>query len=395
MKIAKRAAILKPSMTLALTAKANAMKAQGIDIISFGAGEPDFNTPDFITEVAIDDLRKGRTKYTAERGGPEVINAVVEALRRDYGLKFEPSQIVVSTGGKHSLFNIMFVLVDDGDEVIIPAPYWLTYPEQVKACGGTPVLVNCPPAQNFKITAEQLRAAITPRTVAFVLNSPSNPTGAVYTKAELLAIGEVLKANPHVALVSDDLYMKLVYAPAEFHSLPALMPELLDRTIIINGLSKAYAMTGWRLGWAAGPKEIMTASANIQGQSTSNPTTFTQRAAAAALTSDHAFLTGWIETFDKRRRLMIDGLNAIPGVRCGEPQGAFYVFPDVTGLYGRTINGRQITGSMSLCAMLLEDHNVAVVPGIAFGEDGCVRLSYATSEKIIEAGLARISKALA
>jgi len=183
MKIAKRAAILKPSMTLALTAKANAMKAQGIDIISFGAGEPDFNTPDFITEVAIDDLRKGRTKYTAERGGPEVINAVVEALRRDYGLKFEPSQIVVSTGGKHSLFNIMFVLVDDGDEVIIPAPYWLTYPEQVKACGGTPVLVNCPPAQNFKITAEQLRAAITPRTVAFVLNSPSNPTGAVYTKA--------------------------------------------------------------------------------------------------------------------------------------------------------------------------------------------------------------------
>ncbi|MEO8376970.1 MAG: pyridoxal phosphate-dependent aminotransferase [Candidatus Sumerlaeota bacterium] len=394
MKISKRAAVIKPSLTLALTAKAKAMQAQGIDVVSFGAGEPDFDTPDFIKNVAIEDLQKGVTKYTAERGGPDLLKAVCETLQRDYGLKYEPNQVMVSVGGKHSLFNAIFCLVDDGDEVIIPAPYWLTYPEQVRASGGIPVIVDCPPTTGFKITADRLVAAITPRTVAFVLNSPSNPTGAVYTKDELLAIGRVLEDHPHVNLISDDLYQKLVYAPAEFHSLPAMMPSLLPRTVIINGLSKAYSMTGWRLGWAAGPKELMEACANLQGQSTSNVTTFTQRAAATALRSDHSFLKPWLATFDKRRKMIVEGLNAIDGVKCAEPLGAFYAFPDVSACYGRKVNGREITNSMSFSQILLEEANVSVVPGVAFGEDRCVRLSYATSEAIIEKGLQRLANAL-
>lgn len=394
MKISKRAAVIKPSLTLALTAKAKAMQAQGIDVVSFGAGEPDFDTPDFIKNVAIEDLQKGVTKYTAERGGPDLLKAVCETLQRDYGLKYETNQVMVSVGGKHSLYNAIFCMVDEGDEVIIPAPYWLTYPEQVRASGGVPVIVDCPPSTGFKITADRLRAAITPRTVAFVLNSPSNPTGAVYTKEELLAIGRVLEENPHVNLISDDLYQKLVYAPAEFHSLPAMLPSLLPRTIIVNGLSKAYSMTGWRLGWAAGPKEFMEACANLQGQSTSNVTTFTQRAAAVALRSDHAFLKPWLATFDKRRKMIVEGLNAIPGIKCAEPLGAFYAFPDVSGCFGKKVNGREITNSMSFSQILLEEANVSVVPGIAFGEDRCVRLSYATSETTIQKGLERLASAL-
>ena len=394
MKIAKRAAVLSPSLTLALTAKAKAMKAEGIDVVSFGAGEPDFDTPEFIKQAAIEDLQQGVTKYTAERGTPELLNAIVKTLKRDYNLDYQANQIVVSVGGKHSLYNLMMVLVDDGDEVIIPAPFWLTYPEQVRAAGGNPVIVNCPPAAGFKITPQQLEAAITPRTVAFILNSPSNPTGAVYTKEELLALGQVLLKHPHVTLISDDLYQKLVYVPAEFHSLPALMPELLPRTIIVNGLSKAYSMTGWRLGWAAGPKQVMDVCANLQSHSTSNVTSFTQRAAAVALTSDHQFLTPWVETFNKRRKMLLDGLNSIPGVTCGEPLGAFYVFPDVSATYGRTVNGKQIKDSLTFAQILLEEARVAVIPGVAFGEDRCIRLSYATGETVIQSGIERIAKFL-
>ncbi len=395
MKISKRAAVIKPSMTLALTAKAKAMKAEGIDVVGFGAGEPDFDTPDFIKEVAIEDLNNGVTKYTAARGGPDLLKAVCETLDRDYGLAYEPSQIVVSCGGKHSLFNITFALVDDGDEVIIPSPYWLTYPEQVNACGGKPVILDCPPTQGFKMTPDQLEASITPKTVAVVLNSPSNPTGAVYTKDELTALGGVLKKHPNVAIISDDLYQKLVYEPAEFHSLPALIPELRDRTIIVNGLSKAYSMTGWRLGWAAGPKEIMTAVANLQGQSTSNVTSFSQRAAATALRSDHSFLKPMKEAFVRRRKMLVDGLNALDGFACAEPGGAFYVFPDISALYGRTMKGHEIKDSMTFAEALLKEANVSVVPGVAFGEDRCVRLSYATSEDLIEKGLKRIGEFLA
>ena len=394
-KISKTAKGLSPSLTLKLSAQANAMKKAGIDVISFGAGEPDFDTPDFVTKVAIEDLQKGVTKYTAERGTPELLEAVVTTLKRDYNLEYKPNQIVVSVGGKHSLFNVMFALIDAGDEVIVPAPFWLTYPEQIKVFGGVPVIVNCPVEQGFKITAAQLQKAITPKTVALILNSPSNPTGSVYTKEELLAIGEVLKANPHVTLVSDDLYQKLVYAPAEFHSLPALVPELKDRTIIVNGLSKAYSMTGWRLGWAAGPVDVMQAAANLQGQSTSNVTSFTQRAAKEALLSDHSFLIPWVKSFDERRKLIVDLLRAIPGVKIDPaPTGAFYAFPDVSAYFGKTLGGREITGSMALSEVLLEKANVAVIPGVAFGADNCIRLSYATSEKNIRSGVERIAKFL-
>lgn len=395
MKIAKRAAALSPSLTLALTAKAKAMKADGVDVVSFGAGEPDFDTPDFVKDVAIEDIKKGVTKYTPVRGTPDLINAIREIVEKDYGLQYSAKEILVSLGGKHSLFNLMFALVDDGDEVIIPSPYWLTYPEQVVACGGKPVIVECPPEANFKITPEQLRASITGRTVAFILNSPSNPTGAVYTEEELKALGAVLQEFPNVTLVSDDLYQKLVYAPAKFASLTALVPSLKDRSVIVNGLSKAYSMTGWRLGWMAGPAEIMSVVNNLQGQSTSNPVSFTQRAAAVALRSDHSFLGPWMEQFEKRRKAMVDGLNAIPGVKCDPaPQGAFYAFPDVSAAYGKSYNGRKIEGSLTLAEIMLEEANLSVVPGIAFGEDRCVRLSYPISEEVIAKGLERMKSFL-
>jgi len=392
--LSSRVQTIKPSPTLAVTARAAKLKAEGKDIIGLGAGEPDFDTPQHIKDAAIAAINKGLTKYTAVGGTPGLKNAIVAKFKRENNFDFDPKQILVSCGGKQSFFNLVLSVINPGDEVIIPAPYWLTYPEQVRASGGVPVIVDCPPSTGFKITADRLRAAITPRTVAFVLNSPSNPTGAVYTKEELLAIGRVLEENPHVNLISDDLYQKLVYAPAEFHSLPAMLPSLLPRTIIVNGLSKAYSMTGWRLGWAAGPKEFMEACANLQGQSTSNVTTFTQRAAAvghhhrAAVREDQAVVR------DKRRKMIVEGLNAIPGIKCAEPLGAFYAFPDVSGCFGKKVNGREITNSMSFSQILLEEANVSVVPGIAFGEDRCVRLSYATSETTIQKGLERLASAL-
>ncbi len=392
MKVSKKAAGIAPSLTLALTAKAKEMKASGIDVVGFGAGEPDFDTPEFIKERTVADLKGGMTKYTPVRGTPVLIDAVREALRRDYGLDYEAAQILISIGGKHSLFNLFFCLLDEGDEVIVPAPYWLSYPEQIRACGGVVKVVDCGPAQGFKMTPVQLAEAITPQTVAVVLNSPGNPTGAVYTRDELLGLAEVFREHPKVAIISDDLYMKLVYEPAEFASLPALAPDLLDRTIIVNGLSKGYSMTGWRLGWMAAPKELAAAASALQGQSTSNPVSFIQGGAAEALLSDHAFLGPWRDEFRKRRDTIVRELNAIPGVQCTEPDGAFYVFPNVSGLYGREVNGFRIEDSMSLANALLEGANVSLVPGVAFGEDRCVRLSYATSLEAIEKGLTRITE---
>ncbi|MCC5876434.1 MAG: pyridoxal phosphate-dependent aminotransferase [Candidatus Sumerlaeia bacterium] len=395
MKISKKAAGIAPSLTLALTAKAKAMRAEGIDVISFGAGEPDFDTPDFVKNVAIEDLKAGVTKYTPVPGTPELREAIVEALDRDYGLKYEVAETLVSVGGKHTLFNIFFVLLDEGDEVVIPSPFWLSYPEQVKACGGKPVIVTCPPEAGFKLSPAQLREAITPKTRAVILNSPSNPTGAVYTKEELLALADVLKEFPEVTIISDDLYQKLVYDGAEFNSLATLVPEFRNRIIIVNGLSKAYSMTGWRLGWCAAPASFIKAMSALQGQSTSNPVSFTQRAAAVALRSDHGFLDSWLKAFDGRRRLIVEGLNSLKGVKCDPaPKGAFYAFPDVSDTYGMEIGGKKITDSMTFAEAFLEVANVSVVPGVAFGEDRCVRLSYATSESNIEKGLARLAKYL-
>lgn len=396
MKISARCSALSPSLTLALTAKAKALRAEGRDVLSFGAGEPDFDTPDFVKEAAIEDLRAGKTKYTAAKGGPEILDAVVHALKRDYGLDYGADQVLVSVGGKHSLYNLFQALVDPGDEVVIPAPYWLSYPEQVKAASGEPVVVECGPGQGFLIEPDQLEAAITPRTVAFVLNSPSNPTGAVYPRERLEALAEVLRRHPQVAIVSDDLYQKLVYAPAEFTSILSVAPDLADRTFIVNGWSKAYSMTGWRLGWMAGPKAAMKAMSSLQSHSTSNVTTFCQRAGAVALESDHAFLAPWLEAFDARRRRIVELLSAIDGVSVATPpQGAFYVFPDVSGTFGRTIGGKEIKGSFDLADALLEKADVSIVPGLAFGEDRCARLSCATSMDTIEKGVARIADFLA
>lgn len=392
MKIAARVANMTPSLTLKLNALANSMKAKGIPVMSFGAGEPDFDTPDFIKEIAIADLKKGRTKYTDARGGAELLDAVKTALKRDYNLEYATSDILVSVGGKHSLYNIFQTIVERGDEVIIPSPYWVSYPDQVISAEGKPVIVKGGPEQGLKITPAQLDAAITPRTVAFVFNSPSNPTGAVYTKEEIAALAEVLRRHPHVNIISDDLYQRLVYAPAEFHSILAIAPDLKDRTVIVNGWSKAYSMTGWRLGWLAGPTALVKAMSNLQSHSTSNVTTFCQNAAREAILSDHAFLGPWLAEFDARRRLMVDLLNALPGVACKPaPMGAFYAFPDVSGVFGRTIGGKLIKDSTTFAEAALEDAKVALVPGIGFGEDRCVRLSYATSRDTIEKGIAQLA----
>jgi aspartate aminotransferase len=392
MKIASRLTKLSPSLTLALSAKAKAMKG----VLTFGVGEPDFDTPDFIKQVAIEDLTKGKTKYTASKGTPEVLKAVVDYLAKRYKLEYNAKNILISAGGKHSLYNIFMAIVDREDEVIIPSPYWLSYPEQVIAAEGKPVILQCGPEAGFKVTPAQLEAAITPKTVAFVFNSPSNPTGAVYSRQEIAALAEVLKKHPHVTIISDDLYEHLVYAPAEFVSILTLAPELKERTIIVNGWSKAYAMTGWRLGWLAGPAAVVEAMDNLQSHSTSNVTSFIQRAGAVALESDHAFLKDWIAEFDARRKLLVSGLNALPGVRCTpEPMGAFYAFPDVSAWYGKELGGRVIKGSLDFSDVVLEKALVALVPGIAFGEDRCVRLSYATSREIIAEGLERLGKLLA
>lgn len=392
MKISQRVASLTPSLTLALTAKAKTIP----DVVSFGAGEPDFDTPDFIKDVAIADLKAGKTKYTAAEGGPEVLKAVAATLKRDYNLEYSTKQIIVSVGGKHSLYNVFQALVDRGDEVIIPSPFWLSYPEQVRAAEGIPVIVTCGPQAGFKITPAQLEAAITKKTVAFVFNSPSNPTGAVYSKAEILALAEVLRRHPHVTIVSDDLYQKLVYAPAEFHSIVTLCPDLKDRAIIVNGWSKAYSMTGWRLGWLAAPPKAADAISSLQSHATSNVTTFIQRAAAEALTQPEDFMKPWIAEFDARRRLIVQGLNAIPGISCKpEPLGAFYAFPDVSGTFGKVVAGKKIASSMDFADVALEKAKVAVVPGAAFGEDHCIRLSYATSQAVIKKGLDRLGELLA
>ncbi len=388
MKIARKVQNVSESLTLALTAKAKQMKKEGIDIIGFGAGEPDFDTPDHIKQVAIDDLKKGFTKYTPASGIPELKQAVCEKLKRENQLDYTPKQIIISCGAKHSLYNAIIAIVDDGDEIIIPAPYWLTYPEQVKAAGGKPVFINAPAKADFKITPDQLKKAITNKTVAMILNSPSNPTGAVYFKAELEALGKVI-VEKDIAVITDEIYEKILYDGAEHYSIAALSPELKKRAIVVNGVSKSYSMTGWRIGYAAGPQEVIAAMSRLQSHSTSNPTSFCQNASIAALTGDQSNIQMMLKAFDERRRYMVETLNKIPGVKCTMPKGAFYVFPDVSGAFTKNIQG-----SMALSEYLLKEAKVGVVPGVAFGDDNCVRLSYATSLENIKKGLERIAQAL-
>ena len=394
MKLAARVAKIKPSETLAITAKANALKAEGRDVIGFGAGEPDFDTPVNIKAAAIKAIEAGFTKYTPVGGTDELKEAIMAKLKRDNGLEYKRTQIVVSCGAKHTLYNLAQALLDPGDEVIIPAPYWVSYPDIVVLACGQPVIVNTLEEDGFKMKPEQLKAAITGRTRAVVINSPANPTGAAYSPAEFKALANVL-LDKVILVICDDIYEKMLYADFPFANIATVEPKMKDRTIVVNGVSKAYAMTGWRIGYAAGPEEIITAINKIQSQNTSNPASISQKAAVEALNGDQKIVTTMVGEFRKRRDIIVQLLNEIKGLKCLSPEGAFYVFPNVSEIYGRSFKGRKIAGSTDLIDYLLDEANVATVPGAAFGSDDHIRLSYATSLKNIEEGVKRIKNAIA
>jgi aspartate aminotransferase len=386
---AKRAAGISPSLTLAITAKANKLKAEGLNVIGFGAGEPDFNTPQYIIDAAKEALDKGFTKYTPSGGTAQLKAAIAKKFKDDNGIDYAPAQILVSNGAKHSLFNACQAIVDPGDEVIIPAPYWLTYPELVKLSDGVPVYVKCAEKNGLKLTPDALKAAITPKTKALILNSPCNPTGAVYSETEIKAIARVVE-DAGITVISDEIYEKLVYGGARHYSIASYSQKLYDNTITVNGLSKTYSMTGWRIGYFGAPLAITKAADNMQSHTSSNANSIAQYAATAALAGGADFLREMVGVFDVRRRFMIDRIAKIPGVGAVEPQGAFYVMLNVTGLYGKSFGGRTITSAHTAAELMLEFANAAVVPGEAFGADGYVRISYAISQKDIATGLDNI-----
>ena len=378
--ISRRAAALTPSLTLAIDAKAKQMKADGMDVVGFGAGEPDFDTPQHIKDAAAKALADGFTKYTPSSGIPDLRKAISEKLERDNGLNYKPSQIIVSCGGKHSCYNVIIATCQEGDEVIIPAPYWLSYPEMVKLASATPVILETSDKTEFKVTPNQLREAITPRTRLFILNSPSNPTGSLYTRDEIKVLGDIC-VEKGVLIMSDEIYEKLVYDGAQHTSVASLSQTHFEHTILVHGFAKAYSMTGWRLGYLAAPEPISKAINAIQSHSTSNPVSFAQKGAVAALNGPQDHLQTWLGEYSKRRSYAHQRLNAIPGITCVNARGAFYLFPNISGL------GLQST---EFCQKLLETEKVAAVPGIAFGADAYMRLSYATSMANIEKGLDRI-----
>ena len=381
-KISKRAASLSPSLTLAIDAKAKAMKAAGEDVVGFGAGEPDFDTPQHIKDAAAKALAAGFTKYTPSSGIPELREAIAAKFKRENGLDYKPSQVIVSCGGKHSCYNVILATCEEGDEVIIPAPYWLSYPEMVKLASAKPVIIETTDKTEFKMTPEQLRAAITPRTRLLVLNSPSNPTGSVYTPEEIKAIGDIC-LEKGVLIMSDEIYEHLLYDGAVVKSVASFSPAHKDITIIVHGFAKAWSMTGWRLGFLAAPEPIAKAIDAVQSHSTSNPTSFAQKGGVAALTGPQDHLKTWLAEFDKRRTYAWNKLNSIPGISCVNSKGAFYLFPNISKLGLK---------SADFCAKLLEAEKVAAVPGIAFGADDYIRLSYATGMANIEKGLDRLDK---
>jgi aspartate aminotransferase len=389
--IARRLAAIKPSPTIAVTSLARELKAAGRDVIGLGAGEPDFDTPDSIKEAAIAAIRAGQTKYTAVDGTPELKSAVATKFRRENGLEFGLDEISVGTGGKQIIYNALMATLDPGDEVVIPAPYWVSYPDMVLLAGGTPVVVTCPDQTGFKLRAEHLEAAITPRTKWLILNSPSNPTGAAYTKFELSELTSVLRRHPQVWLLSDDIYEHLVYDGFQFVTPLAVEPALRARCLTMNGVAKAYAMTGWRIGYAGGPAELIRAMAKVQSQSTSNPCSISQAATVAALNGPQDFLQGWVATFKRRRDLVVDMLYRSPALRCHRPEGAFYVYPSCAGAIGqRTPGGGVLRDSEGFARYLLESVGVAVVHGTAFGMDPYFRISYATSTDLLEEACRRI-----
>ena len=389
--LSKRIRGISPSLTLAISAKAKAMKAAGEDVINFGVGEPDFNTPEHIIKAAEDALERGCTKYTPAAGLPELRRAICDKFARDNGLEYEPSQIIVSNGAKHSIFNVCFALLEPGEneEVIIPAPYWLTYPEVVKVCGGVPVIVNTQKKNNFKITPEELRAAITPKTKLFIFNSPCNPTGAVYSEAEVRALAKVCEETG-IYVLADEIYEKLVYGEEKPFSMAAVSPWMMDHTITVNGVSKTYAMTGWRIGYLAAPLEIAKAISSFQSHATSNPNSIAQYATIKALNSPEASVEEMVARFARRRLALIERVSEMKDVYCIIPEGAFYAMLVVSSTYGKSFGSQKITDSVTFSDILLDAAKVAVVPGKAFGADDCVRISYSLSMKDMLEGLERI-----
>lgn len=387
---------ISPSPTLAITSRVLELKRAGVDVIGLGAGEPDFDTPDFVKDAAIKAIRDGQTKYTNVDGTAELKEAIVAKFRRDNALDYAPSQVTVNVGGKHTLFNALVATLEPGDEVIVPAPYWVSYPDVVQFAGATPVVVKADAAQGYKLTPEMLESAITARTKWLILNSPSNPTGAAYSADELRALGEVLDRHPHVWIFADDMYEHIVYDDFRFATIAQVCPSLYERTLTVNGCSKAYAMTGWRIGFAGGAPWLIKAMAKLQSQSTSNPCSIAQAAAVAALNGDQAFLKERAAAFQVRRDLVVSMLNEAPGILCPRPEGAFYVYPDVSGVIGRTTPaGRRIDTDEDFAAYLLDDAKVAVVHGAAFGLSPAMRISYATADAILAEACTRIQRACA
>lgn len=393
MELSRKAMNISASVTLAITAKANKMKSQGIDVVSFGAGEPDFNTPEHIQEAAINAIRKGFTKYTAASGIQELKEGICAKLKKDNGIEYNPSQIVISNGAKHSIYNTLSAICNPGDEVIIPVPYWVSYPELVKLVDAVPVFVDTTEEGGFKYTVSSLLSAINEKTKAIILNSPNNPTGTIYTRDELEKIAEIA-VEKDILIISDEIYEKLIYDGAKHVSIASINDEIKKRTIVINGMSKAYAMTGWRIGYAAGEANIIKMMSNIQSHATSNPNSIAQYASVEALNGSQEEIEKMKAEFEKRRNYMVGKVNSIPGISCRKPEGAFYVMVNISKIKGRTINCKVINDSLSLCDFLLDEARVAAVPGSAFGADDYIRLSYATSLENIMEGLDRIEKAI-
>ncbi|QJR11147.1 Aspartate/prephenate aminotransferase [Usitatibacter rugosus] len=395
--IAQRLKAIKPSPTLAITAKAAKLKSEGKDIIGLGAGEPDFDTPQFIKDAAIAAMNKGFTKYTPAGGTSSLKKAIIAKYKRDNGLDYTEKQILVSVGGKQSCFNLCMALLDKGDEVIIPAPYWVSYPDMAMMADATPVFIQAGIEQGFRITAAQLERAITPKTRLLFLNSPSNPSGAIYAKADLVALGEVLRKHPRIVIATDDMYEHILLDGSKFVNILDACPDLFNRTVVLNGVSKAYSMTGWRIGYCGGPEELIWAMENVQSHSTSNPSSISQYAAEAALNGDQGCIDPMVVAFKERGKFISEALNAIPGVKCLKPQGAFYVFPDLREAIARLHADGKLKSptDAALTEYLMEQEKaVAVVPGSAFGMEGYVRISYATSMDNLKKAAERMSKAL-
>lgn len=393
MKLAQRVASIKPSATLSINAKANALKKQGVHIVNFGVGEPDFDTPRHIQDAAVKAMHNGHTRYTAVGGIDELKDAVLQMMETDYGLTCRRENVLISCGAKHSLYNVFQAILDPGDEVIIPAPYWVSYPEMVELAGGKPVFVTCRQDHGFRLQAEQLERAITPRTRLLILNSPSNPTGAYLGRHDLTALAEVLQRHEQVGIVSDDIYNRILFAGHEWVSLATVSPALRERIFIVNGVSKTYCMTGWRIGYLIGEAQVVKAATNIQSQSTSNPTAMAQYASVAALTGDQQVVNEMVKVFGERCRYVVDRLAQLPGVTCPTPDGAFYAFPDCSSYYGRKGPKGIIRSSLDLTEYLMDEAHLAVVPGSAFGQDECIRLSYALDLEEIKEGFNRLEKA--